>query len=89
MQKLLISLISLAACSSAFAATAVSYPITCANGVSISQTSKLAEVQKCAITKEETSDGMYKVEFTDNNKHKYSCYFANSKPYTTINHCSS
>jgi predicted lactoylglutathione lyase len=89
MKKLLIGLLVSGACGLAFADSPVTFPITCANNISISATATLAEVQKCQITKQETDDGMYKVKFTDANKHSYECYFANNKPLAKINHCES
>ena len=87
MKKLLISLAAVAAFGTAFASTPVTFPITCANSVSITATSTLADVQKCNISKQTKSSGMFEVEFKDNNNTGYKCFFATKKQTEVVNHC--
>ena len=84
MKRILISLAAVVTWSLAYASAPVNFPITCANNVSISATSTLKEVQSCIIVKQESSKGLYVVEFKDNNGTKYSCKFTNNQPTTTI-----
>lgn len=87
MKKLLFGLAAITMASTVFAGEPVTFPIVCSSSVSINESSPLMQVQKCAIDKQKMDDGMYKVEFTDNNKHEFECYFANDKPLAKINHC--
>lgn len=89
MKKLLLSLTAFCTMTSAFASSPAKLPISCNNGVTISETSTLADVQKCNIVKQKTSDGMLEVKFKDNNDHTYYCYFATKDPTQTINKCES
>lgn len=84
--KKLLALISLVSVNAAFAGSA-SFPITCNNGVSITSSSTLADVQKCLVKKQKTSKGLYEVEFVDNNQHSYTCKFATNTPTAAINSC--
>lgn len=86
MKKILLGLLVTAGCSSAFAGT-VSFPIACNNSVNIAAESTLADVQKCVITKQKESKGMFIVEFKDNNSHSYTCKFATNTPTSAINSC--
>ena len=89
MKNLLLILSGFAFCGAASASSDVTFPVNCANNVSITAASTLQDVQKCTIDKQKTSKGMYEVKFTDANKHKYTCYFANNTPTEVINHCES
>ncbi|RTK94324.1 MAG: hypothetical protein EKK64_08750 [Neisseriaceae bacterium] len=84
--KKLLALISLVSVNAAFASQAT-YPIECNNGVSITASSTLADVQKCLIKKQKTSGGLYEVKFVDNNDHSYECKFATNSPTEVINSC--
>lgn len=86
MKKMLAVLLSVAGLSNVFAGT-VNYPIQCNNSVSITADSTLADVQKCMISKQKESKGMYVVEFKDNNSHSYTCNFTANTPTTKINTC--
>lgn len=88
MNKLLIMTVFAGSAVSALASSAVAFPINCNNNVVISESSTLQQVQSCVIVKQKLArDGMYEVEFSDNNKHKYTCSFASQEQATKINHC--
>lgn len=85
MKKILATLLaftSLIAC-----ASTVNFPIQCSNSVSITATSTLSDVQKCVVSKQKATKGMYEVDFKDNNGHSYTCMFAAESATAPINNC--
>ncbi|RTL00506.1 MAG: hypothetical protein EKK57_06920 [Proteobacteria bacterium] len=86
MKKILFGLLAVVSATSVFA-SAVNFPIACNNSVNIDAESTLADVQKCVISKQKESKGMFVVEFKDNNAHSYTCKFATNTPTSAINSC--
>lgn len=86
MKKLLMTLLATGCVANVFASS-FSFPVQCNNSVTLTAESTLADVQKCVISKQKTSDGLYVVEFKDINNNSHTCKFASNTPTAVINTC--
>jgi hypothetical protein len=85
MRKLLLVLIP---CGSVFAASLDMSTLAC-KSLKINSATTLSDVQSnCVIKKQETSKGLYKVEFTnDTTKKEVTCSFPSNDPKALLNSC--